>query len=276
MELGISNLGHIIDLARTAQFKNSIDLVLSATEQCLNFAEKNGIEIVELVAEPPNVLSDEYKQNYINLINTYTIKKQIHAPYIDLSLCSYNTRIFKASIESYIEAINLSYQINAKIITIHPGLANFMLNSIREQNKAQLKRAIHILLDYSNIQKVQICLENMPQNYYIMTNNLNIDEVYSFISRKDLFLTFDTSHFYTCDGNVKNLWAKFHHIIKNVHIVDNFSKNSDTHPPIGSGKIDFNEIFEIFKSYNYRGPIIIELSSAKSLNQSINYIKKFL
>jgi sugar phosphate isomerase/epimerase len=276
MELGISNLGHIIDLARTAQFKNSIDLVLSATEQCLNFAEKNGIEIVELVAEPPNVLSDEYKQNYINLINTYTIKKQIHAPYIDLSLCSYNTRIFKASIESYIEAINLSYQINAKIITIHPGLANFMLNSIREQNKAQLKRAIHILLDYSNIQKVQICLENMPQKYYIMTDNLNIDEVYSFISRKDLFLTFDTSHFYTCDGNVKNLWAKFHHIIKNVHIVDNFSKNSDTHPPIGSGKIDFNEIFEIFKSYNYKGPIIIELSSTKSLNQSINYIKKLL
>ncbi|MFX0002721.1 MAG: sugar phosphate isomerase/epimerase family protein [Promethearchaeota archaeon] len=276
MELGISNLGHIIDIARTAQFKDAIDLQFKATEQCLNFAEENRIKIVELVAEPPNVLSDEYKQNYINLINTYSIKKQVHAPYIDLSLCSYNSRIFKASIESYIEAINFCYQIDARIITIHPGLANFMLDSIREQNKEQLKSAIHILLDYTNKQKVQVCLENMPQDYHIMTDNFNINEVYGFIGRNDLFFTFDTSHFYTCDGNVDNLWAKFHHIIKNVHIVDNFSKNSDTHPPIGSGKIDFNEIFKVFKNYSYMGPIIIELSSEKSLNQSINYIKKFL
>ena len=75
---------------------------------------------------------------------------------------------------------------------------------------------------------------------------------------------------------MKKLWAKFHDIIKNIHIVENFSKNSDTHPPLGTGKIDFKEIFDVIKKYNYKGPIIIELSSANSLNQSINFIKKFL
>ena len=277
MELGISSLGHIIDIVRrNSKLNNLIELQLNATEQCLNFAEKEGLEIVELVIEPSHIINNEHKQNFISLVNSYSIKKQVHGPYIDLNLCSYNNRIFEASIKSYFEVIKVCYQIDAKIMTIHPGLANFMLSSIRELNKEQLKKAIHKLLDFTNNQKLSICLENMPQKAYIMTDNLNIDEVYTFIGREDLFFTFDTSHFYTCDGNVENLWAKFYQIIKNVHIVDNFSKNTDTHPPIGSGKIDFKEIFEIFTNYNYKGPIIIELSSANSLNQSINFIKEFL
>jgi sugar phosphate isomerase/epimerase len=277
MELGISSLGHLIDIARSSnKLKNLTELQLNATEKCLNFAEKNGIDVVELVLEPPQILNNENKQKLIELVNSYSMKIQIHGPYIDLNLCSYNDHIFNASIDSYIQAINICYQINARIITIHPGYANFMLGSIRELNKEQLNKAIHRLLDFTNKQKLLICLENLPQNAYIMTNDLNIEEIYHIIGREDLFFTFDTSHFYTCDGNVKNLWAKFHHIIKNVHLVDNFSKKSDTHPPIGSGKINFKEIFEVLANYNYKGPIIIELSSTNSLNQSINFIKKFL
>lgn len=276
MELGISSLGHIIDIARTATLYDLNELLLNATEQCLNFAEKNGIKIVELVIEPPQVFNDDYKHKFINLVNSYSIKKQVHGPYIDLSLCSHNTRISKASIESNIEIIKICYQIDVNLLTIHPGLANFMLTSIRELNKDQLKKSIHKLLDFTSNQQFLICLENMPQKAYIMTNNLNIDEIYTSIARDDLNLTFDTSHFYTCDGNVKNLWEKYHQIIKNIHLVDNFSKNSDTHPPIGSGKIDFKEIFEVLRNYNYKGPMIVELSSANSLIQSIKYINKFL
>ncbi|MFW9783048.1 MAG: sugar phosphate isomerase/epimerase family protein, partial [Candidatus Heimdallarchaeota archaeon] len=95
------------------------------------------------------------------------------------------------------------------------------------------------------------------------------------INRTDLYLTYDTSHFYTCDGNVEVLWDKFHKIIKNVHIVDNFSKDSDTHPPIGTGQVNFNEIFEVINRYNYNGPFIIELSSTKELISSIEYVKTF-
>ncbi|MFX1420081.1 MAG: sugar phosphate isomerase/epimerase family protein [Promethearchaeota archaeon] len=276
MELGISSLGHIIDIARLGKFKNLKDLLYDATEKCLTFAEKSGIETIELVIDPPEVFSSEYRQRFIDLINSYSLKKQVHGPYIDLNLCSHNNRISEASIESLKESVKISYQIDAKIMTIHPGLANFMISSIREINKEQLKKAIHKLLDYINSQKLMICLENMPQNAFIMTDNKNIEEVYKIISREDLFITFDTSHFYTCNGNMKNLWTKFHQVIKNIHLVDNFSKNSDTHPPLGSGKIDFKEIFDILKSFRYKGPIIIELSSISSINQSINFIKKFL
>lgn len=276
MELGISSLGHMFDIGLTGKFKNLVDLLIKSTEQCLNFAEEFGINTVELVIDPPEVINSEQQEHYIDLINSYSLKKQVHGPYIDLNLCSNNDRISNASIKSCIEAINFCYQINAKIMTIHPGLASYALSSIRELNKERLKRAIHKLLDFTNKQKLLICLENMPQNAYIMTDNKNIQEVLYIIGRKDLFLTYDTSHFFMCDGNVRNLWAKFHNMIKNVHIVENYSKKSDTHPPLGTGKIDFTEIFEIIKTYNYKGPIIIELSSANSLDQSVNFIKKFL
>ena len=41
-------------------------------------------------------------------------------------------------------------------------------------------------------------------------------------------------------------------------------------------QIEVPEIIEVMKNYNYQGPIIIELSTAKDLDQSINFIYKFL
>ncbi|MEE9377973.1 MAG: sugar phosphate isomerase/epimerase [Candidatus Lokiarchaeia archaeon] len=276
MELGISSLGHIIEMGLNGKFKNLFELQLKASEKCLNFAEQNGIKIIELVLEPPEVFNDEHRQKFIDLVNLYSLKKQIHSPFVDVNLCSNNYHISNASIESYSETVNICNDIGVKMMTIHPGIANFLLPSIREFNKRHLKHAIFRLLNYAMNENLMICLENMPQNTNIMTDNKNIEEVFSIIGREDLFFTYDTSHFYTCDGDVEQLWLKFHNSIKNVHIVDNFSKTTDTHPPLGTGKIDFKEIFDVIKKYNYKGPLIIELSDAKSLNQSINFINKFL
>ncbi|MFW9999014.1 MAG: sugar phosphate isomerase/epimerase family protein [Candidatus Hodarchaeota archaeon] len=276
MKLGISTLGHVIDLALKGNFKDLKELQFKASVECLNFAEQSGIEFVELVIDLPEVFDNENRQEFIKNVNSYSLKKQIHGPYVDLSLCSYNNHIREASIESCKETAKICYQIDVETMTIHPGYANFMLGSIREINKEQLKRSIHTLLDSINHNKLKICLENMPQDAYIMTDTNNIEEIFKVINRNDLFITYDTSHFYTCDGDLRLLWAKFHSIIKNVHIVDNFTKISDTHPTLGTGKIDFKEIIDVMKNYNYNGPLIIELSSVKSLNQSINFINKFL
>ena len=87
-----------------------------------------------------------------------------------------------------------------------------------------------------------ICLENMPKKAKIMLDTADIEEIFSIINRNDLYMTYDTSHFYINDGNVDLLWKKFHKKIKNIHLVDNYTKDSDTHPPLGTGKINFNRI----------------------------------
>ncbi|MBY8990085.1 MAG: sugar phosphate isomerase/epimerase [Candidatus Lokiarchaeota archaeon] len=276
MELGISSLGFIIEYGLSNKYEDLADLVLKASEDCLIFAENNNIETVELVLDPPEVIKEEHKTRFINLVNSFSLKKQIHGPFIDVNLCTHNDIISNASVESYLKTIKICREIGVNLLTIHPGLANFLINSIREYNKNKLAQSIQKLLSSMNTSDVRICLENMPKNCHIMLDENDIKNTLSKINRKDLYITYDTSHFYTCDGDINKLWDYFDKIIKNVHIVDNFSKDSDTHPPLGTGKVNFHEIFQVMNNHNYQGPIIIELSTAKDLAQSINFINKFL
>jgi len=275
MKLGISSLGFIIEFGINNSSIDIQDLVMKSTEACLTFAEENDFKIVELVLDPPEILKDNIREEFIDLVNSFSFKKQLHGPFVDVNLCSHNDTISSASVQSYKNAVKLCKEINVDMMTIHPGLGNFMIESIREFNKIQLRNAINSLLDFTSKIDLTICIENMPKNTHIMLDEINIEEIFKIITRDDLFLTYDTSHFYTVDGNVKLLWEKFHKKIKNIHLVENFNKYSDTHPPLGTGKVNFNEIFEIIKSFNYNGPLIIELSSIKGLPESIDFIQQF-
>jgi sugar phosphate isomerase/epimerase len=276
MQLGISTLGHLIDFTTS---NKAIDLPRSlyqATESCLNYIEENGIEVIELVIEPQSFLRGEHKQNFIDLLSSYSVKKQIHGPYIDIILCSHNPTISQASIDAYTETYTLCKDLRINLMTIHPGIANSMIKSLRVYNKLQLISALNILIDSINDKEFILCLENMPKDTNIMLNDINISNIISSLNREELFLTYDTSHFYTNSGDVNILWEKFHEKIKNVHLVDNYTKEADPHPPLGTGKIDFEGIIEIINSFNYKGSLIIELSSAKGLTQSVEYIKRYI
>lgn len=276
MELGISSLGNIIDFGLDKKYNDIPDMLYHATDECLKLAEEGDIKIVEIVIDPQNIFLDTIRHEFIDLLNSFSIKKQIHGPFIDINLSSHNDLISRASVEAYIETAKFCKEINVDIMTIHPGLANFLLESFHTYNTKQLSKAINVLLDFTKDLNLTICLENMPKNTNIMLDQDNIANVLNNIGRSDLFLTYDTSHFYTNNGDVNLLWKQHHKIIKNVHLVENFTTDSDTHPPLGSGKVDFKGIFNTIAKYQYNGALIVELSSNKALNKSIDYINKLL
>ena len=277
MELGISSLGFIVDLGLLGEFKNLFNLLFDATESCFKFAEENDIKICEIVLDPPEILTIEKKQEFIDLCNSFSnIKKQVHGPFLDLCLCSHNEFISKASVETYVESAKICEEINASILTIHPGLANSLVKSFHRYNKQRLLEAINEFLDLVENMDVMICLENMPKMVNIFLKTPEIKEFFANLNRDDIFMTWDTSHSWTCDVDIEIFWKKFNKIIKNIHLVDNYDKEKDNHPALGAGKVNFNEIFKIVNEYNYNGALIVELSSAKDLPQSIEFIQKFL
>ena len=278
MNLGISSLGFIVEYGQVKkdEYSSLLDLLLDASQACLKFSEDHGFEVCELIVDPPEVFSQENKQKFVDLCNSYSFEIQIHGPFIDMGLCSHNEKISEASVQSYIETAKICEEIEATTLTIHPGVANFLINSIKGYNQKRLKHAVMKLLEATKDVDVMICMENMPQNAKILLDEKEMEQFFSEIGRDDLFFTYDTSHAWTCDTDIEYLWEKLHPLIKNVHLVDNFEKKSDTHPALGSGKIDFGAIFDLIKKYNYQRSLIIELSRASDLEQSIEFIQQYL
>ncbi len=276
MKLGISSLGYIVNYGKFHNYSSLMELMIEATRDCLKEAEKYHIEVCEIVLEPPIMLSQENEAIFIELCNSFSIEKQIHAPFIDLSLCSFNNNISQASIDSYIKAIELTKKIGADIITIHPGMANFLIEPLRKINwKIFLENMIY-LLDSTKSMDILICLENMPKMLNIFLNVNEFRDFFNKINYNNIFLTYDTSHFWTCGGSISDLWKNLYQRIKNIHLVDNFDKESDKHPQLGSGNIDFDEIFHYLREYQYKDSLIIELSNSEDIPNSISFIQKFL
>jgi sugar phosphate isomerase/epimerase len=277
MNLGISSLGYIIDLGLNGDFKQLSDLLFDATRLCLDFAEKNDIKTCELVLDPPEIFNENQRKKFIDLCNAYpNILKQVHGPFLDLCLCSHNKFISKATMDTYVESAKICKEINAKILTIHPGVANYLVKKLHRFNNQRLVEASKELLNKISNMDVICCIENMPKMVKIFLTINEIEAYLKNLNRNDIFLTWDTSHSWTCDVDVEELWEKFNKVIRNIHLVENDSKDSDYHPALGTGKVDFKSVFNIAQSYEYNGAFIVELSSAKDLPQSLNFIKKYI
>jgi sugar phosphate isomerase/epimerase len=275
MNLGLSSLGHLNDRKIDKKYDKKIDLLIDATKACLEFCEENDVNICEILFDPPDITSLENQLKFIDMCSNFSIKKQLHGPYIDTNLSSHNHWSAKAAIETYTEAAKISRAIGSRIYTIHPGSSKFMFNENKVFVMDQLVSSTTSLLDAIADLRLTTCIENMQKKTGILLDLGEITSFFTKINREDIFFTWDTSHSWTCDINIQELWEKWHSVIKNIHIVDNTIKTSDIHPALGTGKINFKEIIELLDSYNYTGSLIIELGTATDSIKSIEYINKF-
>jgi len=275
IELGISSLGHVNDYKYSGNFTDSFDLLYKSAENCLKFSEENDIRVCEILIEAPEILSNEHKLKFVDMCSNFSIKKQIHAPYVDINPASYNLWIRKASVDCYIECAKVCKAIGGNCFTIHPGSAKYVTEKIKSVFQEKMLLSVNEILDAIKDLKLLTCIENMQKKTGILLDFDEIDMFFTKINREDIFLTWDTSHYWTCNADFPQLWEKYHEIIKNIHIVDNTEKKSDVHPALGAGKIDFQQVFDLAQKYEYSGSMIMEIGSAKNIPKSLEFINKF-
>ncbi|MHA1886021.1 MAG: sugar phosphate isomerase/epimerase family protein [Promethearchaeota archaeon] len=277
MELGFSSLGHVFNSIRSNKFHTLFEILLEGTKAGLEFGEENKIGVCEVVLEPPEIFSRENQNRFIDMCISYSIKKQVHGPLIDVQMCSYNDLISNATMESYLESAKICDKINSDILVIHPG-SGFGGRFFRTVGTKKLINSVKNLL--KNVAQlcpnVKICIENMPRRAHFFNYVEEINQFFDELNREDIFMTWDTSHSWTCDTNLEDFWENFHKVIKNIHLADNDNKEGDSHPELGSAKVDFQEIFDVIKKYNYNDNLIVELSSTQGILNSFEFIKKFL
>ena len=275
MELGLGSIAFIYDAIENGKFSNSVDLLLNSIERTFHFAEENDLKICEIILDPPEILLSEDRQKFIDMCDSFPkIKKQFHAPFAYLSLCTRNPWILQASLECYITCAEICNEIGAKLYTLHPGNAKFLHHSYNSI-KNQLVESIDKLLNEINGMGLITCIENMPKFAGFFLNANEINDFYSKVNRSDIYFTWDTGHSWSCYDDIDKLWENQHKRIKNIHLVENLDNALDIHPTLGIGAVDFQKVFDLAEQYSYRGAMIMELHKVEDLLQSIEFIRHF-
>ncbi len=276
MKLGISSLSHIIFSGKNHPDTNLNSLLIQATRSCLEFCETHQLEVCELIIDPVTTFIEENKQEFIDVCKEFSIRKQVHAALIDVSLCSFNQKISEATLKTFKNNLEIASSISAKTITIHPGVSNIPISAFKHKNLEILENQLINLLEYTKSSNVKLCLENMSEDTGICRNEEELLSIYQNVNNSNLFFTYDTSHLWMSDQDHSQFLNRLHHHIKNVHIADNIDKKKDQHPTIGTGNVPFPEIIETLQHFDYSESLVIELLDITGLEKSINYVKEIL
>jgi sugar phosphate isomerase/epimerase len=199
------------------------------------------------------------------LLPSYSVKMQVHAPLSDINIGSINEGIRNASIREIKDAVMFARQIDATVVTIHPGHMSPMTFENPKIVYSLTRQALEEITVFADDIGVKIALENMPA----LNNTIckNPDEIFELVNGTSAGICFDIGHANTTQSIDK--FFELAHLFINVHVHDNDGKH-DAHLTVGDGNIRFRQIVKRFKRYS--GNYVIESRSIESAIKSKNYL----
>ena len=232
-------------------------------EKTLDFIENLGIEYAELVHQYPAEFIDS------EILESYSLKYSIHAPFMDVNIASPQDQSRLNSIAQIKSSIDLANEINAEAVVVHPGLISFLANKYFKKEVYEFaNESIKQIGDYAKDLGVMATIENMP-NFESMIYQ-NIVDLNQLLVENEMHMTLDIGHAnhvgYAPDEMIFDS-------IKHVHVHDNLG-DDDSHLPLGEGSIDLKYIIDTLESKNYDGIYILEVNDYDSIKKSYEYMKK--
>ncbi|MCD6515368.1 MAG: sugar phosphate isomerase/epimerase [Candidatus Odinarchaeota archaeon] len=215
----------------------------------------------------------------IDLKNSYNVNLELHAPYVDINLLSYNKEIQKTSWKEILKALHFAYLTEIDIVTLHLGRFPFGLELKQDENsflKKIYQRGVNYLkniLQFAETHEIKVGVENLhffpgkfpkyPEDFEMLISDI-----------PDLKITFDLAHAYTIsDVLAEELMKRMHDRIINIHVSDVDDITNDHHISIGDGKVDFSLFFKNMKKYKIEAPIVIELDAIKVCGDKISNLR---
>ena len=232
-------------------------------EKTLDFIENLGIEYAELVHQYPAEFIDT------EILESYSLKYSIHAPFMDVNIASLQDQSRLNSIDQIKSSIDLANEINAEAVVVHPGVTSFLPNKYFKKEVYEFaNESIKEIGDYAKDLGVLATIENMP-NFESMIYQ-NIVDLNQLLVENEMHMTLDIGHAnhvgYAPDEMIFDS-------IKHVHVHDNLG-DDDSHLPLGEGSIDLKYIINTLESKNYDGIYILEVNDYDSIKKSYEYMKK--
>nr|MDO8115145.1 sugar phosphate isomerase/epimerase family protein [Candidatus Sigynarchaeota archaeon] len=257
------------------------DGMLDWIRKTLEFGETNKFEFVELILESPITDNANNLSETRDLIESFKIPVNFHAPFINNNIIDFSWPLRDGSIREYETVLDFACTLkkSPSSITVHPGhVQSFLMQIYGGVRGIYFEQALKRLALKSWPQQTSICFESLPMS----SNFFNkIDEIVGFTNQeyyKKFNLTLDTSHLWICEdmAGFDTYFKRLGHLVKNMHLVDNKTKDNDPHVPVGKGVIDFKEIARCIKKYKYDGDLVIEHGGPSAVLRTREYLNSLL
>lgn len=265
----------------------------------LNFTETNSIEdfifkvaqrglkVVELVAEPPYCFLDSITKEERNEITSQAKKScidlTVHATFSDINIAAINPNVRSFAIREVKKSINFAQDIDANVVTIHPGEFGALGITYPEKTKQFNFESLEEISCYAEEKEVLVSLENMPKmpGEQLVDNKspIKIAKIVQEIGNKFLGITWDVGHSNTTEFSLSDFFTNFKEKLSHIHLHDNHGPSegwTDTHLEIGKGTTNWKELFQLLNKINFSKTMVFELKSWELIDNSISYLSNII
>lgn len=253
---------------------NSIGLNMALTD-FLDFATQLKVKFVEVKMDEPYLLSVLFKTKRRKAINdimeSFSLKYSVHAPYIDINLACMNQTLRKASEKTILKSIAFAADINAEMVVSHVG--RLSRDYPKRMITQSLKNVIPCLRNLTKASKnhgIVFTIENDHRS-----NNQVLagypEQLMLLIQEAECKFTLDVGHANTLT-RIENFMGTLAEHIVNVHLHDN-NGEQDTHLSLGKGNINFSAVLANLRKIEYKGPLIVEVHSSLGLKESVTLLR---
>lgn len=232
--------------------------------QCLDFIE---IWMEEIDLNDDEIIWLKQKLYHYEII--------IHAPFINLTLVSIHKSINRATIDILQKSIDISKQLNAKVITMHGGAFPLFLDqhTVRETFVTNFQQ----LMNYAE-DKIEITIENISMkkttqiSYPALLDELS--EIQSSIP--NINFTLDVGHCIQNNDEFINFLVKNKEYIKNIHLHNAIKKGNAHFGFNKKGDLKLQDFLNSLKDINYSNFLSVEVLDKQDIKKSWEVLLKSL
>ena len=239
---------------------------LEEFEGWLENVEKLGFDFVELVSEWPNFLTRETWKAYADVLGSFDLKVTVHAPFSDVNIGSLNEKIRRTSLEILRETLDVASNLNALVVTIHPGHCSPASRKFRGDYNRVHKSSLRELEKYSREFGVLVGVENMP-SFPILDAQMP-ERLAELLEGTGLGVTLDMGHLNTVGFPFGRFLELLGRRIVHVHLHDN-SGESDQHFPLGKGTIPWEKVLPRLRDFTWA----LEVTSIEDARASLDFLR---
>lgn len=205
-----------------------------------------------------------YRQNVLNLMK-YNIEVVLHLPHgfrSDLLNEEQNEMV----IDRMKKAIDFAKEFDVKKLTLHLGSFDYNKND-RKYSVNKCIENINILSEYCY--PMSLMIENMPGYNELGYSPDEIKYIIENANNDNVRFILDFGHANVSDYSIEEYIEKLEKYLMHLHISDN-DGTRDQHKPIGTGNIDYYNVFKLLKNYNELYCLEIIYQTDKDL---LDYVK---